>query len=192
MRTRNDLAVILTAVLLILDQATKLLADSFLRANTEFVLIPGVFELHYLENRSAAFGIDPVSLLQKLLSIAYFDEHPEVFLLCKMGFFVVLTMAVSIGIIWFYRRIPQERRFVPMRIALLLFLSGAIGNCIDRLWHRYVIDFLYFRLIDFPIFNVADIYVTVATALLILLCFFYYKEEDMDRILSNKKEKHQL
>ena len=53
----------------------------------------------------------------------------------------------------------------------------------------YVVDFFYFKLIDFPIFNVADIYVSVATVVLILLVLFYYKDEDLNHILKNRKEK---
>ena len=56
--------------------------------------------------------------------------------------------------------------------------SGAIGNCIDRQLRAYVVDFIYFRPIDFPVFNVADIYVSVSAFLLLLLFMFYYKETD--------------
>ena len=53
-------------------------------------------------------------------------------------------------------------------------------NLIDRIRFGYVVDFFYFRLIDFPVFNVADIYVTVSFAVLLLLVFFQYKEEDLE------------
>ena len=69
-------------------------------------------------------------------------------------------------------------------------MSGAIGNLIDRCFRKYVVDFFYFKLIDFPVFNVADIYVTSAAIVLIILIMFYYKEEDFDfmKISKNKKE----
>ena len=70
-------------------------------------------------------------------------------------------------------KVPHERRFIPLRICMLMIASGAIGNMIDRIRLNYVIDFFYFELIDFPIFNVADIYVTVAAIFLILLILFY-------------------
>ena len=60
---------------------------------------------------------------------------------------------------------------------------------IDRVRLNYVIDFLYFELIDFPIFNVADIYVTIAAFAMIVLGTFYYKDEDYDLIFPTKKEK---
>ena len=58
---------------------------------------------------------------------------------------------------------------------------------IDRVRLHYVVDFIYFSLIDFPIFNVADIFVTVAAFLLFLLLCFYYKEEELERILHSGK-----
>ena len=64
----------------------------------------------------------------------------------------------------------------------IFFFIIAIGNFIDRLKLGYVVDFFYFKLIDFPVFNVADIYVTVGTFILAFLLLFYYKEEDLDRI----------
>ena len=57
--------------------------------------------------------------------------------------------------------------------------AGAAGNMIDRVRQGFVVDFLYFKLIDFPIFNVADCYVTLSALGLVLLIIFYYKDEDM-------------
>ena len=57
-----------------------------------------------------------------------------------------------------------------------------MGNFIDRVFRNYVVDFFYFKLIDFPVFNVADIYVTVAAFAMIILGLFYYKEEDYNKI----------
>ena len=76
----------------------------------------------------------------------------------------------------------MEKKFLPLRICAVLIMAGAYGNCIDRIRYGYVVDFFYFKLIDFPIFNVADIYVTVSVAAVIILLFFYYKEEDLDRV----------
>ena len=94
---------------------------------------------------------------------------------------------ISAAVIWFFSRVPMELRFLPLQVCGVLVFAGAWGNCVDRLSHGYVIDFFYFILIDFPIFNVADIYVTVAAFLLVILLLFYYKEEDLDRILHHRK-----
>jgi signal peptidase II len=96
---------------------------------------------------------------------------------------VIITIVAVVLIAWFYLfRIPAGKRYVPLNIIAIMMLAGAIGNFIDRIINHYVIDFFYFKLIDFPIFNVADIYVTVGTALLIILGIFYYKDSDYDLI----------
>ena len=75
-------------------------------------------------------------------------------------------------------------------IVILIFLmAGAVGNLIDRASQQYVVDFLYFKLINFPIFNVADIYVTCSAIALMILGIFYYKDEDIEMIFPSKKEK---
>ena len=79
---------------------------------------------------------------------------------------------------YFLLHIPSQKRYLPLRICLCFIAAGAIGNFIDRLRLSYVRDFIYFSLIDFPVFNVADIYITCATILLVLLMLFYYRDED--------------
>ena len=74
-----------------------------------------------------------------------------------------------------------------MHLILVLIASGAIGNMIDRAAQDYVVDFIYFVLIDFPIFNVADIYVTGATAIFVIAILFYYKEEDFSFLSIKQK-----
>ena len=71
-------------------------------------------------------------------------------------------------------------RYLPLRLCAVGIIAGAWGNCIDRIRLNYVVDFLYFKLIDFPIFNVADCYVTVATAVLLFLVLKVYSDEDFE------------
>lgn len=154
-----------------LDQYTKYLAISHLQDNP-ISIIEGVFQLRYLENRGAAFG-----LLQN-----------------QQVFFLVVGCVTLFFIAYLYIRMPQTRHFVLLRICMISVTAGAIGNMIDRVRFQYVVDFLYFELIDFPIFNVADIFATVATFGLIFLLLFYYKEEDIDllfQLLSPKSKKIQ-
>ena len=155
-----------------LDQYTKLLAVENLKNQAPIDIIENVFQLHYLENRGAAFGI-----LQN-----------------QKIFFVIIGIIILIVALFLYLKMPHERHFIPLRICLLLIASGAIGNMIDRIRLNYVIDFFYFELIDFPIFNVADIYVTLSAGLLIVLILFYYKEDDLEmlfKLFSRKKNKEQ-
>ncbi len=176
--------------LVFLDQITKYLAVIKLKGQQSFALIPDVFEFHYLENESAAFSMDLVSILHRIFNFSYFNENPDAFLKCKMAFFVILTALVLIAIIWFYLyKIPAEKHFFWLNLLIVIFVSGAIGNLIDRIIHNYVIDFFYFKLINFPVFNVADIYVTVAAIAVVILGMFYYKEEDFEQIFPSRKKK---
>ena len=107
----------------------------------------------------------------------------------KMIFFSVITLIVVVLLSLWYLRIPQNRKFRALNILLVIFTAGAIGNLIDRMVNNYVVDFCYFKLINFPIFNVADIYVTVAAFFFIILGLFYYKEEDYELIFPDKNKK---
>ncbi len=77
-----------------------------------------------------------------------------------------------------------------MRLCMLFILGGAGGNLLDRLVRHYVVDFIYFVPINFPKFNVADVYITCGVALLALLLFFYYTEEELDRLFSLPGQKN--
>lgn len=147
-----------TIIAILLDQYTKYLAVLHLKGKTSFVLIDGVFELQYLENKGAAFG-----LMQN-----------------RQYIFAIGAVVLILAIIFLYGRFPHTSRFYPLRVCSVLLCSGAIGNLIDRIRLNYVIDFFYFRWIDFPIFNVADCYVVIACILLILLVLFYYKDEEFN------------
>ncbi len=153
------------ALLTLLDQAAKVLAAGALQGGRSIPLIPGVLEFYYIENRGAAFGI-----LQN-----------------ARVFFLLITAAAMALILYGLIRCPLDRRYRPVRVLLVLIGAGALGNVIDRAFLSYVRDFIYFSLIDFPVFNVADIYVTCATFLLVLLVLFYYREEDDFDWLSGKK-----
>jgi signal peptidase II len=156
------LGLIVCPILILIDQFTKHLAVSCLKEGGSIALLENVFELYYLENKGAAFG-----MLQN-----------------KQIIFLLITFAALILIAWVYLfRIPDEKRYYPLGLIALFLFSGAIGNLIDRVKNRYVVDFFYFKLIDFPVFNVADIYVTCGTIFLILLIVFYYKDSDLERIL---------
>lgn len=144
-------------ILVGLDQWTKGLVVANLKGNSPFVIWDGVFELFYSENRGAAFG-----MMQE-----------------KQLFFFIIALAVLGAVAYLMIKMPTDKRYRPMAVCLLLVSSGAVGNMIDRVSQGFVVDFLYFKLINFPIFNVADCYVTIAAACLVLLIMFYYKDDDM-------------
>lgn len=156
-------------LLVLLDQITKILAVLHLdpgHGGKDVVILEGIFRLRYLENRGAAFG---VMQGQKLI-------------------LVIVTIIVFFAICWIYTRIPDEKHYRALQWLAVFVMAGAIGNFIDRIRLDYVVDFFYFELINFPIFNVADIYVTCSVILFILLFLFYYKDEDLERILPSRKK----
>ena len=183
------ISAIAVAVLVLLDQLTKLLATAGLKGGTDFPLLRGILEFHYLENQSAAFSIDPVSLLQKLFHFPRWENDPSAFLQAKMTFFIILTFVVILLMAFVYTKVPADRHFRALDVILIAFISGALGNLIDRIRCQYVVDFIYFKLIDFPVFNVADIYVTCASFALIFVVLFYYREEDFEQIFPSHNGK---
>lgn len=151
------LAGVLSVFLLtFLDQYTKFLSEMYLADKPSIVLIPEVLELKYLENTGMAFGL----------------------LAGKKVFFLLICLLFFLLGAYLFFRIPKERYYLPLLQILFLMLSGAVGNFIDRAWRGYVVDFIYFSLIDFPIFNLADIYVVCGGILLILFVCLKYREED--------------
>ncbi|ADL04609.1 signal peptidase II [Lacrimispora saccharolytica] len=149
-----------------LDQWTKLLAVKHLMNRAPFVIWDGVFELLYSENRGAAFG-----MLQG-----------------KQVFFLLVALAVLSGAAFAVSRMPADKKYLPLHLIAMFLSAGAVGNMIDRFTRGYVVDFLYFKLINFPIFNIADCYVTVSMSLFMLLFLIYYKEEDLSCLSFPKKE----
>lgn len=144
--------------LVILDQWTKYEVVMNLKNKPDLDVIEGVFELTYLENRGASFG-----MLQD-----------------KVWLFVIFTTIVLVLMVIIYIRLPKNKRFTPLRVTMILLFAGAFGNFIDRIRIGYVVDMFHFYWFEFPVFNVADICVVIASALLIILMLFYYKDEDLD------------
>ncbi|RKI86757.1 signal peptidase II [bacterium 0.1xD8-71] len=163
---RNVGTVLALFLLLFFDQYTKRLAVIHLKDQSSFVLIDRVLEFSYLENTGAAFS-----------SFAG-----------RQTFLILLTSMVILVVIWKYFTLPAEKRFAGMRIGLLFIAGGAVGNLIDRITQQYVVDFIYFVPIDFPKFNVADIYITIGVALLAVLLFFYYNDEEFEALLAIRQK----
>lgn len=164
----NLTCLILLVTSIVADQITKILAQNNLIGNP-ITIIDGVFSLTYLENRGVGFG----------------------FLQNRIGLIIIVNILVLLLVAIYFMRLPKTSRFFVLHILLTFIVSGAIGNMIDRVRLGYVIDFFYFELIDFPIFNVADIYVTVSVFLLMFLVLFVYKSEELDTIMLSDKKKNE-
>ena len=127
----------------LLDQAVKAWASAKLQPVGTIPVIPRVFELTYAQNRGMAF-----SLLEG-----------QRYLLVAAAVFVIG------GIVWAQRRVGAKLP-ATFAISLALALGGALGNLVDRARFGYVVDLFYARVINFPIFNVADAAITLGIALL--------------------------
>ncbi len=158
----NVFSLIGICLLVLADQYTKRLAILHLKGKPSFILLDRILEFSYLENTGAAFSS--------------FSG--------RQTFLIILTALVIIVLAWRFFTLPVGGRFLWIHICLLFIISGALGNLIDRLVNRYVVDFIYFVPINFPKFNVADIYITVGVAVLAALMLFYYSEEECEKVLS--------
>lgn len=159
--------IVALVLLIAFDQWTKMLAVANLKGQEPFVLIPGVLELQYLENRGAAFGI--------------FQN--------QQWLFVIPTVLFIVVAVFLFFRLPKTVRMMPIHMLTVLLAAGAIGNFLDRLRLRYVVDFISFVLIHFPVFNVADIFIVVSVILLALLILFYYKEDEFSGVFGKHHQK---
>lgn len=132
----------LSAGILLLDQATKLLVVRAFAPGQSLPLLP-VLHLTYVQNTGAAFGL----------------------LKGRQFLFILLSLAVSA---WVVGRFLAPRAPHPaLRIGYALILGGALGNLIDRIRLGYVIDFLDLRV--WPVFNVADSAITLGVGWLVWL-----------------------
>ena len=161
------ICIISIIVLVIIDQLTKKWAVIALKDNEGIDIIKNVLQLYYLPNGNtgAAFGM--------------LRGHQSLFLF--------IAAILSVLLLFIIYNIPEDKKYNIMIITLTLIIAGGIGNMIDRVSLNYVIDFIYFSIINFPIFNVADMYVSVGTILLVILFIFYYKEADIVAIENSIK-----
>ena len=148
----------ITVLLFAADQISKQLARVMLMQKEDVKLIPGILHLHYLypENRGIAFG-----LMQGGTTVT-----------------AVLAVVLMAVIAYVFIRIPRTKKYLWLTAICILLFSGAAGNLTDRLARGFVIDFIYFILIDFPVFNVADMYVVTGAALLFITTLLVYKDDE--------------
>lgn len=163
-----DLALLI--VLVAVDQLTKYAAVLKLKNKAAFSIINGVLEFNYLENRGAAFG-----MMQN-----------------QKMFFVFVALIFLMVIAYVLIKVPEDKKYTSLHVLLIMISGGAIGNMIDRLRFDYVVDFIYIVLINFPIFNVADMYVTFATGILVFQVLFVYKENDFNFLSFRQKKFREL
>ncbi len=147
MRLKNHLFWMVAIIGLVLDQLTKYWVVQNFNLTETRPLLPGVFHLTYVTNTGAAFSL----------------------LTGKVDWLRWLSLAVSLGLMalaWFG---PVLNTFEQMGYGWIL--GGALGNGIDRFVAGSVVDFLDFRLIHFPVFNLADVFINIGIVCLLIANF---------------------
>ncbi len=103
----------------------------------------------------------------------------------KQILLIILTVLISAAILYVFMNAAGAKRYRAVRFLLACLFGGAIGNFIDRIRLHYVVDYIYVKLIRFPVFNFADIFVTCSIILLLILFIFYYNGKDFDVMLGD-------
>lgn len=153
-------------LLIAVDQITKYMAVFSLKGKSSFCFINRIISFDYLENNGAAWSI----------------------MSGKTWFLSIITILVIILLCSLCIRIETRIKIKSLKFKLLQFvlftlIAGAIGNLIDRIRLKYVIDFIKLEFISFPTFNVADCYVTVSAIALIVMMVFFISEKEINKII---------
>lgn len=139
------------------DRITKLLAEARLSGKEAVPFVKGIAELTYLRNTGAAFSF--LSGKTKLLAV---------FTLVVIAFLIVFLLKQT-------KKNPGKKLYL---MSLAMIITGAVGNMWDRFAYGYVIDFINFTFMHFPVFNVADIFITVG-GIAFCCCLLFDKTVDL-------------
>ena len=143
--------------MIILDQLTKFWVTLHIPTYYSISIIEGFFSITHIRNPGVAFG---------LFARQEFEY--------KVAFFIVISLIAIIAILIIFHQSPDDKRAV--RAGLILIFSGAVGNLIDRILHKEVIDFLdfFYKGTHWPAFNVADACITIGVSFMIFDLFYGY------------------
>ncbi len=160
--------------LIMLDQLSKAFASSNLKNSDSVTVIKGFFDLTYVENRGAAWGVlsGRISILVIITVILI-----PVFVFCMLRIYKNKELLDS----------SKLKSVSLLHFDLILLLSGAVGNFIDRIIKGYVVDFFQFTFFDFPVFNVADCYITIGAVFFIVIYMFLLKDDDITILFKGEK-----
>lgn len=147
---------VIFAVLLISDQLTKLWAESALKSGA-LPFIPKVLNFTYVQNRGIAFGM-------------FQDMH-----------YIIIPVTVVIMALCVFLAVKAYKCGKKLEtFSLVMIVSGAVGNLIDKIRLGYVVDFINTLFMDFPVFNLADVFICIGAGLLFVCILFFDKEEKND------------
>ena len=136
---------IVALALTVADQLSKALIVSNLSATARIVCIPGVVDIVYVENTGAAFSM--------------LSAHTWLLGLVSAAFCAAIAVYMA------------KMKFTDKRYQIIggMLLGGALGNGIDRIFRGFVVDFIELAFIRFPVFNIADIAITLGAVLLVVI-----------------------
>ncbi len=154
MKKRDIISLMIIGFVVIFDQLTKLWAVNTLKPIGTIAIIEDVFHFTYATNTGAAFSI--------------FSNSTT---------FLTIVSFLALGILAFMY-FSKDFQNSLISVALATVAAGAIGNLIDRVRLGYVVDFLDFRLINFAVFNIADVAINIGGALLLIYMFFVLPKEE--------------
>lgn len=154
MNKKKIISIVIGIAIIVLDQLTKMAL-----INKNIILIPNLMEFTYTKNTGAAFGIGSNNIIM-----------------------VIIVNFIILGFIIKFLKDNSKKVDFPIIISLVLILSGAIGNLIDRLFRGFVIDFIDINVLNFPNFNIADIAIVLGIFVLIIVI-------TKSIIMENKEEK---
>ena len=143
---------IIAALIVIADFLTKFYIKTNIALGGVFFSVPRLVDFTYVQNRGAAFSMfsGRVSVLS-VVSIAF---------------------CIAVVVYWVMKR-PKHPLLCT---ALSMMFAGALGNAIDRVFYGYVVDFIAVRFISFPVFNIADMAITIGAALVIIYVILFDKD----------------
>ena len=149
-----------------LDRISKYFVIRRLKDHPAISVIDGILEFRYTENRGAAF-----SMLED-----------------QTSFFLLICLVVLVTGCYYIIKSPGRSKYILSHLLIAMILGGAVSNITDRLIYSAVIDFIYLNSLHFPIFNVADAFLTLGTAGLVLSFIFFYKEDDLNFLRFKEKK----
>ena len=152
------------------DRISKYFVAARLKNHASFPVIDGILEFRYTENDGAAFSL----------------------LSGQTSFLILVSFVVFMTGLYFIIKSPGRSKYIISHVFISIIVSGAIGNTIDRLIYGAVIDFIYLSFIDFTVFNLADLFSTVAAIGLVIVLIFYYKEDDLNFLRFKEKKIREL
>ena len=144
-------------LLVALDLLLKNWSAANLQGQPDRVLVPGFLGLTYLENPGAAFGL-----------LGGFQHGRPIL--------IVVSSLLMLGVMWYFHILPGERRFWFLRVPLIMIFAGGVGNLYDRVALGAVRDMLEFLFVRFPIFNLADVFITTGAVGFFAVSLFLVKD----------------